>query len=127
MPELTMQSKMKQLKCSVVIPSYNNHKTLKRVLDGILEYTEDIIVVNDGSTDSTSKILEEYLQITPINKPTNTGKGTALKIGFKHALSLGFDYAITLDSDGQHFPKDIPNFIDALTTSENKNILIIGD
>ena len=42
---------MAQLKCCVIIPTYNNHKTLSRVLDGVLEHTQNIIVVNDGSTD----------------------------------------------------------------------------
>ncbi|WP_179345201.1 DUF2062 domain-containing protein [Winogradskyella ursingii] len=127
MANLTTTQKLKQYKCCVVIPTYNNHKTLKRVLDGVLAFTEDIIVVNDGSTDATTEILDSYSQIIHLKKPKNTGKGTALKMGFKYSVSLGFDYAITLDSDGQHFPKDIPNFIDALDHSKNKNILIIGD
>ncbi len=127
MPEETIQSKMKQLKCCVIIPTYNNDKTLKRVIDGILKYTRDIIVVNDGSTDRTLTILGEYPNVEQIHKPENTGKGTALKQGFKYAVSLGFDYAITLDTDGQHFPKDIPYFVDALIASDNRNILIIGD
>lgn len=127
MPQGTIASKMKQLQCCVVLPTYNNHKTLKRVLDGVLEFTDDIIVVNDGSTDTTASILSEYKQIHHLQKPTNTGKGTALKLGFNRAVELGFSYAITLDTDGQHFPKDIPNFIEALEHSENKNILIIGD
>ncbi|WP_238987224.1 DUF2062 domain-containing protein [Confluentibacter flavum] len=118
---------MKQLKCCVIIPTYNNHNTLSRVLDGILKYTEDIIVVNDGSTDATSLILSDYPNIEKIHKPNNTGKGTALKLGFKTAVSLGYDYAITLDTDGQHFPDDIPNFINELHDSNNKKILIIGD
>lgn len=126
-PQGTISSKMKQLQCCVVLPTYNNHKTLKRVIDGVLEYTNAIIAVNDGSTDSTSEILSEYEHIETIHKPTNTGKGTALKLGFDRAVELGFAYAITLDTDGQHFPKDLPNFIEALETSQNKNILIIGD
>ncbi len=111
----------------MVLPTYNNPKTLQRVLDGILVYTSDIILVNDGSTDETKDILAHYPQIIQLHQPKNMGKGHALKIGFKHAVSQGFEYAITLDTDGQHFPKDIPNFIEALERSEHKNILIIGD
>ena len=122
-----IQSKIKSYRCCVVLPTYNNSKTLGRVLDGVLEFTKDIIIVNDGSTDNTSEILKNYPQIIQLHQPQNTGKGHALKIGFKHAVRLGFDYAITLDTDGQHFPSDIPNFIAALDASENKNILIIGD
>ncbi len=44
----------------VIIPTYNNEKTLKRVLDAVLEYTSDIIIVNDGSTDTTASILKKY-------------------------------------------------------------------
>jgi len=118
---------LKAYHCCVVLPTYNNTKTLRRVIDGVLVYTSDIIVVNDGSTDSTKNILSEYPQIIQLHQPKNIGKGHALKIGFKHAVSMSFDYAITIDTDGQHFPVDIPNFIAALDDSENKNILIIGD
>ncbi|WP_233280011.1 DUF2062 domain-containing protein [Constantimarinum furrinae] len=118
---------MKQLKCCVVIPTYNNNKTLKKVLDGVLEYTSDIVLVNDGSTDNTLHILEKYPQIEQIHIPKNKGKGNALKLGFKYAVGLGYDYAITLDSDGQHFPSDIPVFIEELVKSDNKNMLLIGD
>lgn len=125
LPEI--KSKIKSYRCCVVMPTYNNPNTLGRVLDGVLEFTEDIIIVNDGSTDTTSKILKDYPQIVQLHQAKNIGKGHALKTGFRHAVSLGFDYAITLDTDGQHFPSDIPNFIEALDASENKNILMIGD
>lgn len=111
----------------MVLPTYNNENTLERVLQGVLQYTKDIIVVNDGSTDSTREILLKYPQIIQLHQPQNVGKGNALKIGFKHAVDSGFVYAITLDTDGQHFPSDIPNFIEALEASENKSILMIGD
>lgn len=122
-----VQSRIKSLRCCVVMPTYNNEKTLERVLQGVLKYTNEIIVINDGSTDNTAQILLNYPQIIQLHQPQNLGKGTALKIGFKHAVNLGFVYAITLDTDGQHFPSDIPNFIEALEASENKNILMIGD
>ncbi|WP_245918528.1 DUF2062 domain-containing protein [Aurantibacter aestuarii] len=115
------------LNCCVVLPTYNNQNTLKRVLDGVLNYTTNVIVVNDGSSDKTKDILNNYPQITALHQSKNSGKGHSLKIGFKHALSMGFDFAITLDTDGQHFPDDIPNFTNHLEQSANKNQLIIGD
>lgn len=122
-----IQSKIKSYRCCVVMPTYNNPKTLARVIDGVLKFTNDIIIVNDGSGIETMEILQSYPQLTQLHQPQNMGKGQALKTGFKHALSLGFDYALTLDSDGQHFPSDIPNFIEALEATPNKNVLMIGD
>ncbi len=122
-----VQSKIKSYRCCVVLPTYNNPKTLGRVIDGVLKFTQDIIIVNDGSTDNTSEILKNYPHLIQLHLAKNIGKGNALKTGFKHALNLGFDYALTLDTDGQHFASDIPNFIEALDASENKNILMIGD
>lgn len=113
-------------KICILIPTYNNEKTLKRVIDGVLDYTESIIVVNDGSTDSTAKILDQYPQITILSLPENKGKGNGLKIGFRKAKELGYHYAITIDSDGQHYPDDIPVFIEALL-QEKHDILLIGN
>lgn len=117
-------SSIARLKCCVIIPTYNNHKTLKRVLDGVLYYTQNIIVVNDGATDTTREILNEYPQITQVHLPTNKGKGVALRTGFKTARDAGYNYAITIDSDGQHFPDDIPVFINALEAEGDA--LLIG-
>lgn len=107
----------------IIIPTYNNSKTLKRVLDSVLNYTSQIIVVNDGSTDATFEILKEYSQILPIHFPKNCGKGIALRKGFQKAIALGYDYAITIDSDGQHFASDIPNFLSAIE-KEGETLLI---
>ena len=122
----SIKEKMTQLKCCVLVPTYNNAKTLKRVLDGILEITEDLIIVNDGSTDSTSEILSAYPLVEQIHVAKNTGKGNALRLGFKKALSMGFEFAITIDSDGQHFPKEIPKFIETLYATPSKKLLLIG-
>jgi glycosyltransferase involved in cell wall biosynthesis len=121
-----INSKITQLHVCVIIPTYNNQRTLKRVLDGVLELTNNIIVVNDGSTDTTSNILKDYPNIQQIHFPENKGKGLALREGFKHAISLGYQFAITIDSDGQHFPSDIPNFINELEQNQTQDILIIG-
>lgn len=117
---------MEQLKCCVLIPTYNNQKTLQKVIDGVLGYTDSIIIVNDGATDSTLQILQGFQQLEQIHLPKNKGKGNALKVGFQRALELGFEFAITIDSDGQHFPEDIPVFIDALEKEETKKVLYIG-
>lgn len=122
-----ISSKLNSYRCCVVLPTYNNEKTLERVITGVLEYTKDVIIVNDGSTDGTADILQKFPQTIQLHLPKNAGKGNALKTGFNHAVQLGFEYAITLDTDGQHFPSDIPNFVTELDTSDNKKILIIGD
>ena len=121
-----INQKISDLKVCVLIPTYNNNLTLKRVIDGVLQFTQHIIVVNDGSTDSTSKILEGYSNLEQIHFTENKGKGQALRAGLKRAESLDYEYVITIDSDGQHFPKDIPVFINSLENAENKNLLLIG-
>ena len=115
---------MDQFKICVIVPTYNNHKTLKRVLDSVLLYTSNIIVVNDGSTDSTAQILEAYSHLVQIHHSKNKGKGMAIRNAFKKALDLNYEYAITIDSDGQHFASDIPGFIAALET--DTDVLLIG-
>ncbi len=108
----------------VVIPTYNNEKTLARVLDGVIAITNDLIVVNDGSSDSTPEILSKYPDIICIHQPRNMGKGMALRTAFNEALSRGYEFVIAIDSDGQHFPEDIPLFIDF--AQNNTNALVIG-
>ncbi|MCR3986153.1 glycosyltransferase, partial [Aeromonas caviae] len=81
-------TKIKALNCCVIIPTYNNDKTLQRVVSGVLDYTDNVIVVNDGATDATPQILANYPQITVINHETNKGKGIALQTGFKAALAM---------------------------------------
>lgn len=121
-----VQNAISEKKICVLIPTYNNGKTLKRVIDGVLDYTENIIVVNDGSTDSTLNILQDYSQINVINLPENKGKGNGLKTGFRRAREFGYRYAITIDSDGQHYPDDIPVFVEALL-NEKEDALLIGN
>lgn len=108
----------------VVIPTYNNCNTLSRVIEGTLQYTKDIIIVNDGSTDLTTQILQSYEGLEIIEHTINKGKGEALKSGFSKAVELGFDFALTIDSDGQHYPDDLPSFVNEILT--NGEALLIG-
>ncbi len=114
--------------CCVFIPTYNNQNTLDRVIQGVLEYTDRIIIINDGSTDNTASILEKYQDnLTIITFPENRGKGKALREGFKRAHLLGYEYMITIDSDGQHFPSDLPVFLDELELQgSDSSLLLIG-
>ncbi|EJL71093.1 DUF2062 domain-containing protein [Chryseobacterium populi] len=124
LPEV--QNAIIEKKICILIPTYNNEKTLRRVIDGVLDYTSGIIVVNDGSTDSSFQILDGYTGITVVNLPENKGKGNGLKTGFRKAKELGYHYAITIDSDGQHYPDDIPVFVETLL-KEKEDVLLIGN
>lgn len=115
-----------QINFCVLIPTYNNDRTLGKVIASTLEYTPNVIVVNDGSNDKTINILNQFKEkIDIISYPKNRGKGAALRKGFIRAGELGYDYVITLDSDGQHFPSEIPKFLEKVTPGES--ILIIGN
>ncbi len=108
----------------VVIPTYNNAGTIADVVRRVLTHCLDVIVVCDGSTDETLSILQGIEGITVVSYEKNSGKGTALKRGFKKALEMGFAYAITLDADGQHFPEDIPTMLHA--NQKHPGALIVG-
>ena len=112
-------------KCCVIIPTYNNHQTLYKLINDVLEYTDQIVVVNDGSTDNSEEILSKFNHIGIVSYPKNKGKGYALRKGFRFAWNKGYEYAITIDSDGQHFASDLPHFVKAI--DENPNAIIIGN
>lgn len=111
-------------KVCVLIPTYNNEQTLENVLRDVLCYTDQVIVVNDGSTDSTTAILNEFPGIELVSYQPNKGKGNALRQGFIRAVEKGYDYAISIDSDGQHFAEDLPKFLLAL--DDHPSAIIIG-
>ena len=120
-----LQDRFEQHKFCVIIPTYNNEKTLTQVVYDVLKYTSSIIVVNDGATDSTGEILKEFAEMIEIvSYKENRGKGFALKCGFDRAEALGYKAAITLDSDGQHFASDLEAFVRSAET--NPGALLIG-
>lgn len=111
-------------KVCVIVPTYNNAKTIKKVILSVFDFCSDIYVVNDGSTDNTKQILDGISGIKIISYNNNRGKGCALKKGFEAALNDGFDYAITIDSDGQHNPEDLAVILHH--HKENPEALIVG-
>lgn len=116
---------MKQQRVCVMVPTYNNAGTVVDVVKGILQLTDDLIVVIDGCTDDTRERLDEAgLDIVRVDYAQNRGKGHALLAGFEKALAMDYDYAITIDADGQHLPEDIPVFLEAL--QKHPDSLIIG-
>lgn len=120
----TIRQKFDAQKICVLIPTYNNAGTLGQVIEGVARYTRNIVVVNDGSTDATASILAQYDFLQLLSYPQNAGKGMALRRGFRFAAEKGYDYAITIDSDGQHYPDDLPAFLEKL--EEVPGALIIG-
>jgi len=121
---LLTKQKFKQLKCCVLIPTYNNAKTIEGVIQSTLQYCDEVIIVNDGCADNTADIIAKYPQLIVITHEVNKGKGVGLRNGFTKAAELGFDYTISIDSDGQHFPKDFIVFLEKV--EKEPGSLIIG-
>jgi glycosyltransferase involved in cell wall biosynthesis len=120
----THNNQFAAFKMAVLIPTYNNANTLAAVLQDVLSYTSHVIVVNDGSTDHTTDVLNNFPQIQRVDYTPNRGKGIALRSGFRYALEQGYDYVITMDADGQHFASDLLVFLEKLPT--HKKHIIIG-
>ena len=118
------QEKFDALRACVLIPTYNNEKTLAQVIRDVSDFTHNVIVVNDGSTDGTIQLLEKLPAIKSLSYEQNKGKGWALRQGFAMARQAGFDYAISIDSDGQHYASDLPRFLEK--AEQDLDALIIG-
>ena len=107
----------------VCIPAFNEEKTIGEIVEKSLQYADNVIVCNDGSTDNTEKKAKEKGAII-INHKKNLGYGAALISLFEKARKENAEIMITLDGDGQHDPAEIPNLVKALT--ENKVDVVIG-
>ncbi|MEM4267912.1 MAG: glycosyltransferase family 2 protein [Candidatus Woesearchaeota archaeon] len=108
----------------VVVPAYNEEKTIAQVIDGLRrEGYKNIIVVDDGSKDRTEKIARSK-GVVVLSHILNRGLGGALGTGIFAALEKGADIIVTFDADGQHEPKDIKRIIKPII--ENKADVVIG-
>src|SRR3954452_14428927 len=91
------------------IPVYNEESHLEPVLTEVLRPADDVLVVDDGSTDRTPERLRSFPGVQVIRHPTNRGYGAGLKSAFRRAVEGGYDGLVTLDCDGQHQPSMIPD------------------
>ena len=111
------------LRFAIVIPAYNHGRQVGGVVEKTLRLGLPVIVVDDGSTDSTPQVLASLSGVTVIRHKENQGKGASLLTGFAAALQLA-DWAITIDADGQHNPEDILSLIQAVP--EGQRPLVVG-
>lgn len=111
-----------------VIPTYQNAKTLLKVVADVHRVVDTVFVVDDGSNDGTAALLDKATGNERPEKvlthPKNCGKGATLKTGLTYARQQGFRYAVTVDADGQHRADDIPALLKAV--EEEPDALAIG-
>ncbi|MFH2034888.1 MAG: glycosyltransferase family 2 protein [Candidatus Zixiibacteriota bacterium] len=107
----------------ILIPAYNSAKHLPELISRIDSSAPeiDILIVNDGSTDNSTAILDS-LHVKYIDIECNRGKGYALQKGYEYAINNSYDYVLTFDSDLQHLPEEIPLFLDRVGSAD----LVIG-
>lgn len=96
----------------VSIPVFNEERYIPRVLSHVLEYADDVLVVDDGSTDRTPQLLCKF-PVEVIRHARNQGYGRSVRDAFTYAHCHGFDWLITMDCDEQHEPQAIPQFVEA--------------
>lgn len=100
-------------KILVLVPAYNADESIIELADRIENSAPlaDLLIINDGSTDSTASVLKES-NLNYLTNDINKGKGYTLRRGFEYAVQHGYDYVVTIDADLQHLPEEIPRFID---------------
>lgn len=110
------------MKVMALIPVFNEETTIAEVLKNTRSFVDEIIVVDDGSSDKTVSIAKSNGVIV-VSHIVNRGLGAAIGTGFEVARKLDVDVLITLDGDGQHDPKEIPKFLLAI---EQGSDVVIG-
>ncbi|QDV25684.1 glycosyltransferase family 2 protein [Aureliella helgolandensis] len=95
------------------LPVYNEEHYVDDVLREVSKYAENILVIDDGSSDGTAERLAAWKDVHVERHPQNTGYGSALQTAFRYAIEQEYEYLITLDCDGQHQPKRLPQFLEA--------------
>jgi len=102
---------------AAVIPAFNEEQFIEDIILKTKTYVDSVIVVDDGSTDSTGSIAEAAGAVL-VKHPKNMGKGAALNSGFRKAFDLGAEIIITLEADGRHRPEEISAMIQPIRANE---------
>ncbi|MCX7403646.1 MAG: glycosyltransferase family 2 protein [Planctomycetia bacterium] len=110
----------------VALPVYNEVAYVSTVLDQVLRYATDVLVVDDGSTDGTADVLAKRTDVRVIRHTTNLGYGAALATAFQTTLAGKWAGLVTIDCDGQHQPRLIPDFIAALLDLDRPVDIVSG-
>lgn len=110
-------------KVAIVIPVYNNPKSIKKVVEESLKLNIPIIIVDDGSDIEIETLLIKHHNLSILRHSVNLGKGKAILTGAKEAKERGLEYIITIDGDGQHYPNEVKKFLPLL----GDNSIIIGN
>lgn len=100
------------------LPVFNEEGYVDNVLAEVSKYADNILVVNDGSTDGTMDRLKKWPSVNVVNHEVNRGYGAALKSAFQFAIENRYDCLVTLDCDGQHQPMRIPRFVAASASAD---------
>ena len=106
------------MKLLTAIPVHNEEKYLEDVLREVRRYAEHILVVDDGSSDRTPELLRRMPGIEVIRHPRNLGYGAGLRTAFQRTIEAGYDALVTLDCDGQHEPRRIPDLAEHLAEAD---------
>lgn len=114
---------MSEKSAVVVIPAYNEEKTIGGVVSGVRTHVDSALVINDGSTDNTASVARDA-GATVITHNTNRGYDETLSDGFKHAAESDADIVVTFDADDQHRPEDIPRVIEPI--QNEKAEIVVG-
>ncbi len=108
------------MKRMVLIPAYNEEATIPLVIRDIREHCQDIVVVDDGSTDFTGAVArDEGAMVIPHGQ--NKGYAEALRTGYRYALEQNYDGIVQIDADGQHDPDNIPELF---RRGQSSNVVI---
>jgi polyprenyl-phospho-N-acetylgalactosaminyl synthase len=111
----------------VLVPTFDNPATIRRVVEGARAYVGDVIVVDDGSGEEGRRAVESLARESlahAVFRPKNGGKGAAVKTGFAAARALGCTHATQIDADGQHALEDVPRFLEA--ARRDPDALVLG-